>query len=77
MLPLRISRVFICLNGTTRKNFYDYFEPRVIPNICKRFISSFGVHVWLKMANDIKCVDMLDIFKKLYFSNLSEKYSVI
>ena len=56
--------MFIRLNGTTHTNVYDYFVLRVHLDICKRFISFFGVIVWLQMANYIKCVDRLDIFKQ-------------
>ncbi len=77
MLPLCISSMFTRLRGTTRRNAYDYFVPRVNLDICKRFISFFGVNVWLQMSNNIKCVNKLDIFKQLCFNNLSEKYSVI
>ena len=77
MLLLRISSMFICLKGTTRRIVLDYFVLRDRLDIGKRFISFFGVRVLLQMANNIKCVDRLDIFKQLCFSNLSEKYSVI
>ena len=69
--------MFFRLNGSTCRNVYDYFVPRVRLNIYERFISFFGICVWLQMAYDIKCVDRLDIFKQLCFSNLSEKYTVI
>ena len=74
---LGLSGMFIRLNGTTRRNVYEYFAPRVRLDICKRFISFFGVCVWLQRANDMKCAHSLDIFKHLCFSNLSEIYCVI
>ena len=69
--------MLICLNGTSRRIFYDYYVPRVRLDIYKMYISFFSVRVWLQMANDISCADRLDIFKHLCFSNLSEKYTVI
>ena len=77
MLPLCISSKFIRLNGTTCRNVYDYLVPRIRFEIYKRFISFLGVCVWLRMANNIKYVGGLNIFKQLCLSNFSEKYPVV
>ena len=69
MLPTCISSMFTRLNGTTRRNAHYYFLPRVRLDICKRFISFHSVCVWLQMSNDIRCVNKLDNFKQLCFSN--------
>jgi hypothetical protein len=74
MLPSCINYMFEHLQGSTRRNAYDYFLPQVRLNVCKKFITFSGVQVWLKLPCILKSLSNLRDFKNSYFMMLSVKY---